>query len=65
MTTLTKAINVRIATKKINIKGPYVVLEIDYLLSSLVEKDGVNANLVKYDSPNIKIPPLILALVLI
>ena len=57
MTTLTKDINVRIATKKINFKGPYVVLEIEYLLHSLlVKKDGVNANLVKYDSPNIRIP---------
>ena len=36
-------------------RGPgYIVFEVEYLCNGPVKKDGVNANLVSYDSPNFK-----------
>ena len=41
-----KAINVRVANKNYNIRGLYIVFEVEYLWNDLVKKNGVNANLV-------------------
>ena len=48
-----KAINVRVV-KNYYIRGPYVVFEVEYLWNGSVKKNGVNANVVVYDSPNLK-----------
>ena len=47
-----------------NIRGLDVVFEVEYLLNSWVKKDGVNANLVLYDSPNFN-SLIVFALVLV
>ena len=51
-----KTINIRVANKNYNIRGPCVVFEVKYLWKGSVKKNGVNANLVLCDWPSFRYP---------